>query len=175
MWTQEKLYLLGEIIDDVVIDTHPDPLVNYWEDDILEFFIDENKSGGNHLDNHNAFAYHVSIDNHAVDYSSKAKPAFYTDHIRSAWQRDTRETNKLIWEVSFDIYPDTFKDEGNTAKPVELKVDKEMGFMVAYCDSDNAEDGRQSFISSFDVPAIDGDKNRADKDATVFDTLKLVQ
>jgi len=175
VWTKDKLYLLGEIVDDVLIDTNADPLVKYWEDDIFEFFIDEDKSGGNHLDNHNAFAYHVSLDNQAVDYSTKAKPANYSDHVDSVWKRSSQNPNKIIWEVSFDIYPDTFKDENNSAKPVTLSAGKEMGFLVAYCDSDNVEDGRQHFIGSLDIPAVDGDKNRGYKDASVFDSLKLVK
>ena len=175
VWTEKKLYLLAEITDDVIIDTHPNPLVNYWDDDTLEVFIDEDKSGGEHRISHNAFAYHVSIDNHAIDYSTKDEPAYYTDHISSAWQRDVQQANTVFWEVSFDIYPDTFKDENNTAIPVTLKAGKEMGFMVAYCDSDNDSDGRQSFISSKDVPAVDGDKNRGYKDASVFAVLTLVK
>lgn len=175
VWTEDKLYLMGEIVDDVLIDSNADPLLKYWEDDIFEFFIDENKSGGDHLESHNAFAYHISLDNQAVDYSTKGKPAYYNDHINSVWKRSAENPHKVVWEVSFDIYPDTFKDEGNTAKPLKLSVGKKMGFLVAYCDSDNATDGRQSFIGSFDVPAIDGDKNRGYKDASVFDSLKLVK
>ena len=43
VWTEQKLYLLGEFVDDVLIDTHRDPLVQYWDDDTLEIFIDEDK------------------------------------------------------------------------------------------------------------------------------------
>ncbi|MEH6570883.1 MAG: sugar-binding protein, partial [Halioglobus sp.] len=45
VWTKDKLYLLVEFVDDVLIDTHRDPLVQYWDDDCLEIFIDENHSG----------------------------------------------------------------------------------------------------------------------------------
>ncbi len=67
VWTADKLYILGEFVDDVLIDTHRDPLVQYWDDDCLEIFIDEDYSGGEHQYNHNAFAYHLSLDNQAID------------------------------------------------------------------------------------------------------------
>jgi len=60
VWTKEKLYIIGEIVDDVLIDTHADPLDSYWEDDTFEIFLDEDKSGGLHVDNYNAFAYHIA-------------------------------------------------------------------------------------------------------------------
>lgn len=174
VWTPKKLYLLAEIVDDVVIDTHADPLDQYWEDDALEFLIDEDQSGGNHLDSHNAFAYHISIDNQAVDFSSQGTPALYNEHVESVWKRDAKNPNKLYWEVSVDVYADDFSDTENKAVPVTLSADKKMGFIMAYCDSDNAQDGRQHFMLSHDVPAVDGDKNRAYKDASVFDSLVLV-
>jgi len=58
-------------------------------------------------------------------------------------------------------------------QPVTLYKGKKLGFMVAYCDSDSNK-GRELFIGSFDVPAVNGDKNRGYLDASVFDTLKLV-
>jgi len=174
VWTEDKLYLLGEIIDDVLIDTHADPLEKYWEDDTFEIFLDEDKSGGDHLDNYNAFAYHIALDNQAIDRSSEGKPRYLNDHVTSVWKRDPSQTNKVIWEAAFDIYPDTFKDQDNKATPVKLHKGKEMGFMVAYCDSDSTQ-GREHFIGSHDIPAINGDKNRGYIDASVFDSLTLVE
>ena len=66
-WNQQKLYVLVEFTDDVLVDFHRDPLKQYWDDDCLEIFIDEDHSGGNHQYNHNAFAYHLSLDNQAID------------------------------------------------------------------------------------------------------------
>jgi hypothetical protein len=67
-WSDNKLYILAVITDDVLEDRHRDPLVQYWDDDCLEIFIDEDFSGGNHQFNHNAFAYHMSLDTnkHAI-------------------------------------------------------------------------------------------------------------
>ena len=174
VWSKDKLFILGEIIDDVLIDTHADPLDSYWDDDTFEIFLDEDKSGGKHLDSYNAFAYHISLDNQVVDLNSEGKPRTLNDHVSSAWKRNTEKPNAIIWEASFDIYPDTFKDHNNTAIPVTLAAGKELGFMVAYCDSDN-NNGREHFISSHDIKAVNGDKNRGYIDASVFDHLKLVE
>jgi len=174
VWTNDKLFVLGEIIDDVLIDTHPDPLESYWEDDTFEIFIDEDKSGGIHLDNYNAFAYHIALDNQVVDFSSAGKPRTLNDHVTSVWKRSAVKPNVITWEVSIDIYPDTFKDLNNTASPVELSAGKKMGFMIAYCDSDG-ERGREHFIGSHPIEPVNGDKNRGYIDASVFGYLKLVK
>ncbi len=174
VWTADKLYILGEITDDILIDTHADPLEKYWEDDTFEIFLDEDRSGGNHLDNYNAFAYHIALDNQVVDYSTEGKPRLLNDHVTSVWRRSPETPNTVIWEAAFDVYPDNFKDQNNTAKPVSLKAGKKMGFMVAYCDSDGP-DGRQHFIGSHNIEPVDGDKNRGYIDASVFDLLELVK
>ncbi|HEY9058916.1 MAG TPA: sugar-binding protein [Pseudobacteroides sp.] len=68
LWTKERLYFLIEIVDDLISDTHNDPLTDYYKDDTLEIFIDEDGSGGDHRYSHNAFAYHISVkDFNAVD------------------------------------------------------------------------------------------------------------
>ncbi len=174
VWTSEKLYLLAEIVDDVLIDTHSDPLDSYWDDDTLEVFIDEDKSGGNHLKSYNAFAYHIALDNQTVDYSSEGKPRTFNDHVTSVWKRSAQSPNKVIWEASFDIYSDEFSDHDNTAQPVALRAGKELGFMVAYCDSDGMN-GREHFLGSHEIEPVNGDRNRGYIDASVFDYLKLIK
>lgn len=174
VWTKDKIFFLGEIVDDVIIDTHADPLDQYWDDDTLEIFFDEDKSGGNHLNNYNAFAYHLSLDNQVVDFNASGNPRTLNEHATSMWKRDLANPNKIIWEASFDIYPDTFKDIDNSAKPVQLSVGKELGFMVAYCDSDSTN-GREHFIGSHPIEPVNGNKNRGYIDASVFDSLKLVK
>lgn len=174
VWTSKKLYLLAEIVDDVLIDTHSDPLDSYWDDDTLEVFIDEDKSGGNHLKSYNAFAYHIALDNQTVDYSSEGKPKTFNDHVKSNWKRSALSPNKVIWEASFDIYSDAFSDHNNAAKPVTLSAGKELGFMVAYCDSDGMN-GREHFLGSHEIEPVNGDRNRGYIDASVFDYLKLIK
>ncbi len=173
VWTPQKLYFLAEIVDDILIDTHANPLKQYWEDDTLEIFLDQDLSGGNHLDNYNAFAYHIALDNQVVDHNQDGQPRLLNSHIESHWKRSSGQDNRIIWEASVDVYPDTFTDKDNTAKPVNLAADMKMGFMVAYCDSDGPQ-GREHFIGSYDIPAVNGDKNRGYIDASVFDTLTLI-
>lgn len=176
VWGQNKLYVLAEIIDETLIDKVANPLEQYWNDDTFEILLDEDHSGGDHLKNYNAFAYHIALDNQAVDINQSGKPRLLNDHIHSVWQRLPNDTGKLIWEVSVDVYPDTFKDNYDSnqspATPVKLKADKKMGFLIAYCDNDGAEQ-RDNFITSYDIPAVDGDKNRAYFDAGVFQTILL--
>lgn len=180
VWTSERIYLLAEIVDDVLIDSHANPLELYWDDDALEIFIDEDASGGNHQFNYNAFAYHIALDNQAADIGpfrhvsdeklGKALVRLFPNHISSRWQRSVREPNTIIWEVSMAVFDDTFMDD--SSKPIRLKPGKKMGFMLSYCDADSTE-GREHFIGSQDIPAINGNKNRGYIDASVFGVLTL--
>ena len=178
VWTEQKLYILAEIVDDILADRHAHPLESYWNDDTFEILIDEDGSGGNHQFNYNALAYHIALDNQAVDINLSGEPQLMNDHIQSVWKRSSSEPSKIIWEVSVDVYPDTLKDtyadDEEPAKPVILSKGKKLGFMIAYCDNDGGEK-RESFITSYDIPAVNGDKNRAYIDASVFQTIKLVE
>ena len=178
VWTEQKLYILAEIVDDILADRHAHPLESYWNDDTFEILIDEDGSGGNHQFNYNALAYHIALDNQAVDVDLAGKPRLMNDHIQSTWKRSPTKSSKITWEVSVDVYPDTLKDtyadDEEPAKPVTLSKGKKLGFMIAYCDNDGGEE-RESFISSYDIPAVNGDKNRAYIDASVFQTIKLVE
>ncbi|MEP5765172.1 MAG: CBM9 family sugar-binding protein [Halieaceae bacterium] len=168
VWTEHRIYLLTEFVDDVLIDTHRDPLQRYWDDDTLEVFIDEDHSGGNHQYNHNAFAYHFSLDNQAIDIGTDKLPHSYSHHTESRWQQ---HGNKVVWEVSIDIYTDAYRDGATDNQPVVLSAGKVMGFMVAYCDNDGS-DIREHFMGS-EYAAGDG-KDRGWIDAGLFGTLELV-
>lgn len=169
VWTQNRLYILGEFVDDVLIDTHRDPLVQYWDDDCLEIFIDEDHSGGIHQFNHNAFAYHISLDNQAIDIGTDQLPHSYTHHTTSRWRQ---QDNRIIWEVAIDIYTDSYRDDADDNKPTVLSAGKIMGFMVAYCDNDGSE-LREHFIGS--EFAAGDHKDRGYIDAGLFGTLELVE
>lgn len=167
VWTEERIHLLVEITDDVLIDTHRDPLVQYWDDDCLEIFLDEDYSGGNHQFNHNAFAYHLSLDNQAIDIGTDEKPHSYTHHVDSRWQQ---QGDKVVWEVAIDIYADAYVDGAHDNVPVKLEAGKVMGLMVAYCDNDGSE-LRENFVGSEAVPS--GPKDRGWIDAGLFGKLVL--
>ena len=167
VWTSERIYILAEIVDDVLRDTHRDPLVQYWDDDCLEIFLDEDHSGGNHQFNHNAFAYHMSLDNQAIDIGTNEKARNYSHHVTSRWKQ---QGNKLVWEVAIDVYTDEYTDGAADNEPTVLSAGKIMGLMLAYCDND-ASELRENFIGSESVPS--GPKDRGWIDAGLFGTLIL--
>ena len=167
-WTEERLYILVEVVDDILFDSHRDPLVQYWDDDCVEIFIDEDYSGGNHQYNHNAFAYHMSLDNQAIDIGVDERPHNYSHHVESRWKQ---MGNKVVWEFAIDIYSDEYVDGSEDNEPVELHAGKIMGLMLAYCDNDGSE-LRENFVGSESVP--DGPKDRGWIDAGLFGELKLM-
>ncbi len=167
LWDENFLYVLAEIQDDTLIDLHPNGLVNYWDDDCLEVFVDEDASGGNHQYNYNAFAYHISLDGKVVDIG-KDSIAHYYDHIKV--ERITNESIS-IWELSIDLYKNDFSFSSINQKSV-LKSQKEIGFAIAYCDNDHSSQ-RENFIGSVQVEGED--KNRGWIDADVFQKFRLIK
>ena len=167
VWSGNRIYLMAEIVDDVLFDRHRDPLKQYWDDDSLEIFIDEDFSGGNHQYNHNAFAYHMSLDNKAIDIGTDKLAHDYSHHATSVWKQ---QGEKLIWEVAFDLYDDTYVDDADTNEPVQLSAGKVMGLMVAYCDNDGSE-LRENFVGS--EVTIDGKTDQGWIDAGLFGKLVL--
>ena len=169
VWTPERLYLLVEITDDILFDSHRDPLVQYWDDDCLEIFVDEDYSGGDHQYNHNAFAYHFSLDNRAIDIGTDRQAHDYSHHVQSRWRQ---EGDKVVWEVAIDIYDDAYDDNASDNEPVTLEPGKVLGLMVAYCDNDGSE-LRENFIGSESVPT--GPKDRGWIDAGLFGKVVLYE
>lgn len=167
VWTEDRLYLLGEFTDDVLYDGHRNPLQQYWDDDCWEIFIDEDHSGGEHQFNHNAFAYHFSLDNRAIDIGTNEQAQDYSEHADSRWRQ---EGERIVWEVSIKIYADDYSDDSMDNQPVTLAPGKQMGLMVAYCDNDGSE-LRENFVGSETVPT--GAKDRGYIDAGLFGTLTL--
>ena len=135
----------------------------------LKIFIDEDYSGGDHQFNHNAFAYHLSLDNKAIDIGTDKKARDYTSHVQSRWQQ---VGNKIVWEVAIDIYPDTYVDGADDNQPVALHSGKIIGLMLAYCDNDGSE-LRENFVGSESVP--EGPTDRGWIDAGLFGALILAE
>lgn len=167
VWAPDRIYLLVEIVDDVLIDRHRDPLVRYWDDDCLEIFVDEDYSGGDHQYNHNAFAYHLSLDNRAIDIGTDRRPRDYSHHVESRWRQSA---DKVTWELAISIHGDDYVDDSPHNQPVVLTPGKVMGLMVAYCDNDGSE-LRENFIGSESVPQ--GPTDRGWIDAGLFGALLL--
>ena len=169
VWTPDRLYLLVEITDDILFDSHRDPLVQYWDDDCLEIFIDEDYSGGDHQYSHNAFAYHFSLDNRAIDIGTDRQARDYSHHAQSRWRQ---EGNTIVWEVAIDLYDDSYDDSASRNEPLRLEAGKVLGLMVAYCDNDGSE-LRENFIGSESVPS--GPKDRGWIDAGLFGKVVLYE
>ena len=166
-WDNDFLYVLTEIEDDILVDTH-EGLDLYWDDDCLEIFIDEDASGGNHQYNYNAFAYHIALDYKVADIGSDSLPLFLNDHV---YTKRTKKGNKYTWESAIKLFDDSFNAKAKNT-PVKLSENKIVGFAIAYCDNDSSTQ-RESFIGSEFVEGED--KNRGWIDASIFGKVKLSQ
>lgn len=164
-WDENHLYLLAEIRDDTLINQY-EGLEQYWNEDILEVFIDEDASGGNHQYNYNAFAYHIDKNLDVIDIGADSAGHLYNDHINAQYSKNG---DWYTWEVAIKIYDDSFVRQ-NKNKPVILENGKQMGFALAYCDNDTSAI-RENFIGSEVIE--DEDKNRGWIDAGVFGLLEL--
>jgi hypothetical protein len=165
-WDQNYLYVLAEITDNILSDDHAAPLTNWWDDDCIEFFIDENRSKGNHQYNYNAFAYHISLTYDVVDIGTDKNPHLFNDHIMT---KRTANGNTYTWESRVKIFGDSFV-YGGTNTPLTLTGGKIMGFSMAYNDND-AGTTRESMIGSGVVPGTD--KNVGYITADYFQQLTL--
>lgn len=167
-WDEEFLYVLVEVVDDSLSDDHSNPLQNWWDDDCLEIFIDENRSKGDHERNCNAFAYHVSLVYDAVDLNASGQGVNYKDNIEV--DMDTIAKNTYLWEFAIKNYDASF----NIYRPEESRVllshDKNMGFAIAYCDNDETN-SRENFIGSMEMPA--SNNNDMYKNADYFGLMIL--
>lgn len=165
-WDDSLVYILVEITDDIFHDTHSNPLQNYWDDDCIEIFIDENHSGGNHEYNYNAFAYHVSPLGDVVD-NNTTTAALFNKHLKV----DVDTNGKVYtWEVAMRVYTDQFNPNNLNLNRITLTSGKVMGFSMAYNDSDN-QTTRENMYGSQLITAAD--KNISYKNADVFGTLTL--
>ena len=168
VWTDSFLYVAAQVHDDTLMDNHKDGLDNYWNDDCLEIFVDQDGSKGNHQYNHNAFAYHIALDGKVVDIGTDSVPHYYNHHLKSH-----RLQNGLLsnWEVAIRLFEDTYLDSLEEANsPTNLKNNQNLGFAIAYCDNDRSET-RENFIGSIFVA---GDKkDQGWIDAGIFQQFKL--
>ncbi|MDJ0916822.1 MAG: sugar-binding protein [Woeseiaceae bacterium] len=123
--------------------------------------------GGEHHYNHNAFAYHMSLDNRAIDIGADRQARDYSHHVESRWRQ---HEDKLIWEVAIDIYTDEYVDSSDENTPVRLTAGKVMGLMVAYCDNDRSG-LRENFVGS--EITYEGKTDQSCIDAGLFGKLVL--
>lgn len=167
LWDQDFLYLLFDITDDRLFDGTRNALDRYWEDDTVEIFIDENRSGGQHQYNTSAWAYHVSIYGDVVDYTTSG-PKLLNDHIN---MRLVSVGDKHLWEMRVRIYGEDYSDS-RVNTPLTLTAGKLMGFSASYIDNDGSPQ-RESMMGSVNTQ---GHKNNQGYiDASVFGSMRLVE
>jgi hypothetical protein len=166
-WDENNLYLLVEITDDSLADTHADGLMRYWDDDCLEVFLDEDASGGLHQYSYNAFAYHIALDGRVVDIAPDSSFRYFNDHCTT---RRITTGKTSVWEVAVRVFDGTNLDSAGIQMPKSLFAGKKMGFALAYCDKDTASE-REHFIGN--LPISGADKNRGWVDASIFGLLAL--
>ena len=168
-WDVNYLYVLVEVVDDSLSDDHSNPLQNWWDDDCLELFIDENRSKGDHERNNNAFAYHVSLFYDAVDLNSAGQGINYKNNIEV--DMDTIGVHTYLWEFAVKNYDASFSIYNPEASRVYLHHNKNMGFAIAYCDNDE-KTTRENFIGSMVMnPAT---ANEMYRNANYFGLMVLV-
>lgn len=167
LWTADALHLLVEVVDDSISDRTRNPLLNYWQDDCVEVFLDENRDGGNHQYNFDAWAYHISTKGEVVDLADDEQATSFDDHVQ---MRRTQTGDTSIWEMSIKVYGEDYTLAGPNT-PLVLTAPKTMGFSLAYCDNDGKA-ARESFLGSVDTPGHLN--NEGYLDASVFGTLELL-
>ncbi len=162
MWTEDHLYLLLDITDDVINTTG-----QYHEQDTVEIFIDEDQSGGQHNHSHNAFAYHIS---HTLEVNDNGgSPETIASHINAAI---ATQGTRHVWEIRIEIYEDHngYDLNAQEAARVALSAGKVMGFTPSYIDNDG-NGSREHFMSS--VNTAGHQSNQGYLDASSFGSIEL--
>lgn len=167
LWTSDALHLLVEVVDDSISDRTVNPLRSWWDDDCLEVFLDENRDGGDHQYNFEAWAYHISTKGEVVDYGDDQQPHLFDDHVVS---RRVQTGDTSIWEMSIKVFGEDYTLAGPNT-PLVLAAPKTMGFSLAYCDNDG-KTNRESFLGSVNTPGHLA--NEGYIDASVFGSLELL-
>ncbi|MCX2719576.1 sugar-binding protein [Lentiprolixibacter aurantiacus] len=168
-WDRNYLYVLVSVVDEHLQPTLADGQENYWKGDYVEVFIDEDQSGGNHQYNHQAFAYHVSTEGHAIDKSTTEDTVFFDDHIQVA---RSQEGNHYLWELAIKLYDNTFDENAMDNTSIEILPGKRIGFSIAYGDNDGKA-SRENFMGSKKRHGINNDEGYVNAD--VFGSLTFLE
>lgn len=194
IWSAETnlLYFFVEITDDVFVDGYELPNGGYHNYDILEIFIDEDRSGGPHIfdsngnNAENAFSYHMAanalpdgeIQTEMMALDAKGTNwgnhiANYANHFKDFSMK--KEGNLYTWEFSLALYNDTYEQDTPEDARVELYEGKISGLTLAYCDNDDVNEQpplRDHFFGSVFVP--ESNYNNSWENADWYGVVKLV-
>jgi hypothetical protein len=204
-WSAEQnlLYFLFEVTDDVVSDKFVmDQTAAVYNFDMIEVFIDENKSGGYHVfdgkandeasmgtNAENAFVYHI--------FAKSPKPgemgsAFYAlDMYGTGWDHKTdvsydwhfpefkyrHEGHVTTYEFSLKVFDDTYSLTNETNSRVKLTEGKVMGMTLAANDDDQPEIDPKLTVRDNMIGSVAVKKEAYNdhwKNANDFGTVKLV-
>jgi hypothetical protein len=191
VWSEAEnlLYFLVQIDDDVFVDGYVFGPGDYYQYDIVEVFIDEDKSGGVHnyevggVNAENAFAYHTVVDAPedgevnddfvVCDMAGNTYTVNYAGHFPEFVMR--KDGNRYTWEFSLAVYDSSYDNGDPEASRVDLSEDKIIGLSLAYCDNDDPEEEpkqRDNFFGSVWVPEEEYNNHWINADG--FGTVKLV-
>ena len=135
----------------------------------MEIFLDEDKSGGNHQFNHQAFAYRVSTEGRPIDRNTNDEVVFFDDHINVM---RIQEGRTHYWEMAISIFDDQFDENSSDNTPITLTNEKVIGFSLAYGDNDGNQ-SRENFMGSRQTHGINNDEGYINAD--VFGCITLVE
>lgn len=148
------MYFVVEITDDIISDAYkPGETADIYNFDMIEVFIDQDKSGGEHVSDsntsnaENAFAYHifakvpeigiVSYDYYVTDIASTGWNTDFSNHLPDfaiSYDGDVR-----TYEFSLIVYDDTYGERDDESARVTLQKDMIMGLSLAANDDDEPE------------------------------------
>jgi hypothetical protein len=186
---ENVLYFVVEVTDDAFVDGYVFGPGDYYQYDIVEVFIDEDKSGGGHnyevggVNAENAFAYHIVVDAPAdgdtttdyvvCDMAGNTYTVNYAGHFPELAMR--KDGNLYTWEFSLAVYDDTYDNGDPEASRVDLSEGKIIGLSLAYCDNDSINETpkeRDNFFGSVWVPASEYNDHWINADG--FGTIRLI-
>jgi hypothetical protein len=180
--TTNLLYFLVEITDDVFVNgyVYANNDGTYYNYDVVEVFVDEDRSGGTHTNDNNAFAYHITGGNSTVEYDAIDIYATGTTNKvnnRNHFPEFKRrfDGTHYYWEFSLMAIKNTFLPTNDPSLfKSTLTVGKKMGLSVAYCDNDGLTESpktRDNFIGSKYLSSAD--QNNSYINASLFGSLIL--
>ena len=174
--TENVLYVLAEIEDDVFVDGYISG-ADYANYDILELFVDEDMAGGRHVHDvgggelsANAFSYHLAVNAIENDVQNEFKAMDiagtgwadswnpdYKDHFTAFAMR--KEGNICTYEFAMKLYTNQYVTTRNVPHSEDhralLTDGKQIGLAVAYCDNDDLDESpkaRDHFFGSVQLP-----------------------